>query len=239
MNEHYTDWRYRAACVGEAPELFFPIGGGGPGETQLADAKAVCRRCPVREQCLAWALASGQDFGVWGAMSEDERRALARSTARSRRTGRRPAEHVQELPASATRRGEAPCRHAGDRPRHASHAGRGPARGEHPHRRPLDIPANGRDDHRTGRVGCAGHGGCGVNAAERAGCPGGCFVVWDPATGRRHCCRCQPVPAAPDGPGGAGALPVAELIATGTALTTTHITAAAGRAGHDYGGNGS
>jgi len=51
---------------------------------QIEDAKAVCRRCDVVDQCLQWALESGQDAGVWGGMSEDERRALKRRAARAR-----------------------------------------------------------------------------------------------------------------------------------------------------------
>ena len=70
------DWRHRAICRDEDPELFFPIGNTGPALLQIEQAKAVCRRCPVVSQCLAWALESGQDAGVWGGMSEDERRIL-------------------------------------------------------------------------------------------------------------------------------------------------------------------
>jgi len=51
---------------------------------QIEEAKAVCRRCDVREQCLQWALETGQDAGVWGGLSEDERRALKRRRARAR-----------------------------------------------------------------------------------------------------------------------------------------------------------
>jgi WhiB family redox-sensing transcriptional regulator len=51
---------------------------------QIEEAKAVCRRCDVREACLQWALESGQDAGVWGGLSEDERRALKRRNARAR-----------------------------------------------------------------------------------------------------------------------------------------------------------
>ena len=76
------DWRHRAACAREDPELFFPVGTSGPAMLQIAEAKKVCRRCPVLESCLEWALASGQDAGVWGGMSEDERRALKRQRAR-------------------------------------------------------------------------------------------------------------------------------------------------------------
>jgi WhiB family redox-sensing transcriptional regulator len=72
------DWRHRAACIEEDPELFFPVGNSGPALTQIAEAKAVCRRCPVSSDCLTFALEVGLDAGVWGGMSEDERRALKR-----------------------------------------------------------------------------------------------------------------------------------------------------------------
>jgi len=79
-----TDWRHRAACRGEDPELFFPIGSTGEALLQTEEAKAVCRRCPEMEACLAWALYTNQDAGVWGGMSEDERRALKRRATRNR-----------------------------------------------------------------------------------------------------------------------------------------------------------
>ncbi|MBP2322896.1 WhiB family redox-sensing transcriptional regulator [Kibdelosporangium banguiense] len=78
------DWRHRAACRDEDPELFFPVGNSGPALLQIAEAKGVCHRCPVTSSCLSWALESGQDAGVWGGMSEDERRALKRRNARTR-----------------------------------------------------------------------------------------------------------------------------------------------------------
>ncbi|MCU1660558.1 MAG: WhiB family transcriptional regulator, redox-sensing transcriptional regulator [Pseudonocardiales bacterium] len=70
------NWRHQAACRTVEPELFFPIGTSGPALGQLAQAKSVCRACPVLNECLAWALESGQNSGVWGGMSEDERRRL-------------------------------------------------------------------------------------------------------------------------------------------------------------------
>ena len=76
------DWRHHALCRDEDPELFFPIGTSGPAAVQVEEAKVVCRRCSVTEACLEWALDSGQDSGVWGGTSEDERRLLTR-----RRTG--------------------------------------------------------------------------------------------------------------------------------------------------------
>ena len=54
---------------------------------QIEEAKAVCRRCEVVDTCLKWAIESGQDAGVWGGLSEDERRALKRRNARARRAG--------------------------------------------------------------------------------------------------------------------------------------------------------
>jgi WhiB family redox-sensing transcriptional regulator len=74
------DWRHKAECRKEDPELFFPVGTSGPALAQIVKAKAVCRRCPVSQECLAWALASGQD-GIWGGTTEDERRELRSSAA--------------------------------------------------------------------------------------------------------------------------------------------------------------
>jgi WhiB family transcriptional regulator, redox-sensing transcriptional regulator len=78
------DWRHEAACREVDPELFFPIGNTGPALLQIEEAKQVCRRCSVMDECLRWAIDSGQDAGVWGGMSEDERRALKRRTIRLR-----------------------------------------------------------------------------------------------------------------------------------------------------------
>ena len=79
------DWRSKAACLDKDPELFFPVGNTGPALLQIEEAKAVCRSCEVVDTCLKWAMESGQDSGVWGGMSEDERRAMKRRTARARR----------------------------------------------------------------------------------------------------------------------------------------------------------
>ena len=83
-SEPADDWRNGAACRQEDPELFFPNGNTGPWELVLDDAKAVCRRCPVADRCLHWALETGIEFGVWGGLSEDERRAMKRRAARAR-----------------------------------------------------------------------------------------------------------------------------------------------------------
>ncbi|MEJ2853285.1 MULTISPECIES: WhiB family transcriptional regulator [unclassified Saccharothrix] len=78
------DWRHYASCRKEDPELFFPVGTSGPALSQVAEAKSICRLCPVISDCLAWALESGQEAGVWGGLSEDERRALKSRNARTR-----------------------------------------------------------------------------------------------------------------------------------------------------------
>ena len=77
-------WRKRAACLNEDPELFFPIGNTGPAFRQIEKAKAVCRRCEIVDTCLKWAIECGQEAGVWGGLSDDERRTLKRRKARAR-----------------------------------------------------------------------------------------------------------------------------------------------------------
>jgi WhiB family transcriptional regulator, redox-sensing transcriptional regulator len=77
-----VEWVHRARCKDEDPELFFPVGTTGTSSLQTAMAKAVCALCGVRPECLEWALATGQDSGVWGGLSEEERRALKRARRR-------------------------------------------------------------------------------------------------------------------------------------------------------------
>jgi WhiB family redox-sensing transcriptional regulator len=82
---HYDDWRQRAACRDEDPELFFPLSEVGPGVRQADRAKALCARCPVAPRCLEYALGNGLDHGIFGGTTETERRALAAGQARSTR----------------------------------------------------------------------------------------------------------------------------------------------------------
>jgi WhiB family redox-sensing transcriptional regulator len=81
-------WWPRAACLTADPELFFPISSVGPSRRQVARAKAVCRRCQVRQACLRYALGAGPVLGIWGGTTEEERRLLRR---RDRMAGVRPA----------------------------------------------------------------------------------------------------------------------------------------------------
>ncbi|MFD8810786.1 WhiB family transcriptional regulator [Streptomyces sp. NPDC059627] len=82
QRDHATHWREQGACVRIDPDLFFPIGDGVLTHVQSAEAKAVCRRCPVMEQCLDWAMRAGQVEGVWGGRTESERRLMKQREAR-------------------------------------------------------------------------------------------------------------------------------------------------------------
>lgn len=78
------DWRHQAACRQEDSELFFPIGNTGPALLQIEEAKAVCGSCPVLQQCAQWALETREPHGVWGGMSEDDRRRILRRAIRNK-----------------------------------------------------------------------------------------------------------------------------------------------------------
>ncbi len=72
-------WRERAECRHSDVRVFFTIGATGSAVSQIAAAKAICRRCPVREACLQFAFETKQEYGVWGGTDEDERRRLRRA----------------------------------------------------------------------------------------------------------------------------------------------------------------
>jgi WhiB family transcriptional regulator, redox-sensing transcriptional regulator len=69
-----SPWQSRAACRGLDPELFFPA----PGESSRP-ARAVCTSCPVRAECAEWALFAAEHHGVWGGLTERDRRRIRRS----------------------------------------------------------------------------------------------------------------------------------------------------------------
>ena len=66
-----ASWRLEALCAETDPEAFFPEKGGS-----TRDAKRVCTGCSVRAECLEFALANDERFGIWGGLSERERRRL-------------------------------------------------------------------------------------------------------------------------------------------------------------------
>ncbi len=73
-------WQDEANCLGVDPDLFFPERGASTRE-----AKEVCRGCVVRNECLEYALVNGEKFGIWGGLSERERRRLRRARAQANR----------------------------------------------------------------------------------------------------------------------------------------------------------
>lgn len=70
-NAESDNWRADALCAQTNSELFFPEKGGG-----TRSAKKVCQECEVRPQCLEFAFQNNERFGVWGGLSERERRKL-------------------------------------------------------------------------------------------------------------------------------------------------------------------
>ena len=79
------DWRADAACRDADVAIFFPA-----TDEEAAPARAICATCPVRVDCLEFALATREDDGVWGGLTETERRRLRRRRQATARMGRTP-----------------------------------------------------------------------------------------------------------------------------------------------------
>ncbi len=71
------DWQELAQCRGRDPEIFYPQRG-----VPTASAKTLCRECPVKSECLEYALVNEERFGIWGGLSERERKKLHRERRR-------------------------------------------------------------------------------------------------------------------------------------------------------------
>ncbi len=80
-----VDWRDLAACSNHDPSIFFPAGETGPAAEQIAMAKRVCGGCDVRDECLSYAIETNQVAGIWGGLTEDERRPVRRRWLAERR----------------------------------------------------------------------------------------------------------------------------------------------------------
>ncbi len=74
-DEEDRAWMLEARCLDADPEAFFPEKGGSTRE-----AKRICAACPVRVECLDYALRNDERFGIWGGLSERERRRAKRVT---------------------------------------------------------------------------------------------------------------------------------------------------------------
>jgi WhiB family transcriptional regulator, redox-sensing transcriptional regulator len=100
------DWRHSAACRWTDAELHFPIGTTGSSVPQIEAAKSVCGACPVVSECREYALDNGITDGIWGGLTEGERRAVARrrSRARGREGAPRAARRDDYVDAAESRR---------------------------------------------------------------------------------------------------------------------------------------
>ncbi len=68
------DWRAHALCGSTNPDLFFAV-----GAVEHKQAKQICRECPVRSECLEYAMQAPVDHGIWGGLTERERRRFRRA----------------------------------------------------------------------------------------------------------------------------------------------------------------
>lgn len=87
-SEWEMGWQYRAACRGEDAEMFFApnyFERKEEKEVREAQAKTICARCPVRDECLEYALRNREPHGIWGGLNESERKSLIRSRERGMR----------------------------------------------------------------------------------------------------------------------------------------------------------
>jgi WhiB family redox-sensing transcriptional regulator len=82
LDAEELDWQDQALCAQTDPEAFFPEKG-----CSTREAKKVCRSCDVRAECLEYALTNGERFGIWGGLSERERRRLQRDVSLSSENG--------------------------------------------------------------------------------------------------------------------------------------------------------
>ncbi|HUC27169.1 MAG TPA: WhiB family transcriptional regulator [Streptosporangiaceae bacterium] len=93
-------WMPRSACQGEDPEIFFPVAATVAALRQISAAKTICSRCPVRQPCLHYAVATFQE-GIWGGTTTEERNGL-----------RGPAQPYGHLPTGQPGRSAPPARAA-------------------------------------------------------------------------------------------------------------------------------
>ena len=85
-----TNWRSDGACRNADPDLFFPISMTGRALEQIARAKSICARCPVRRQCLDFAQTHDPIYGIWGGTTPDDRQRARRREQRAARAAAKP-----------------------------------------------------------------------------------------------------------------------------------------------------
>jgi WhiB family transcriptional regulator, redox-sensing transcriptional regulator len=98
MIEYVGNWRAASACLNTDPDVFFPVAVGSAASKQVARALRICAGCPVRQQCLDFAMRSGEKEGIWGGTTPEERIRVRR--ARNRRPARQAWQAVPDVRAS-------------------------------------------------------------------------------------------------------------------------------------------
>jgi WhiB family transcriptional regulator, redox-sensing transcriptional regulator len=96
MTDYGTEWRAAGACLSADPDLFFPVATGAVAARDMKRAQQVCARCQVRQECLDFAMRTGEMHGIWGGTTPEERIRARRQRNRAPRT--RPT--WQEAPAA-------------------------------------------------------------------------------------------------------------------------------------------
>ncbi len=81
-----NQWQHLGRCRETDPDMFYPEGSGGGGPLHSKDAKRICKACPVMMQCRQWALDTDEEYGIWGGLSEAERKKIRRERARAGQT---------------------------------------------------------------------------------------------------------------------------------------------------------
>ena len=98
MIEYASNWRAASACLNTDPDVFFPVAVGSSASKQVARAMRICAGCTVRQQCLDFAMRSGEKDGIWGGTTPEER--IRTRRARNRRPARQAWQEVLDIRAS-------------------------------------------------------------------------------------------------------------------------------------------
>lgn len=98
MIEYATEWRAASACLNTDPDVFFPVAVGSAASKQVARAMRICASCTVRQQCLDFAMRSGEKDGIWGGTTPEERVRARR--AHNRRPARKAKQEAPRMRAS-------------------------------------------------------------------------------------------------------------------------------------------
>ena len=98
MIEYASNWRAASACLNTDPDVFFPVAVGTADSSWSHGRCVICDGCPVRQQCLDYAMRSGEKDGIWGGTTPEER--IRARRARNRRPARQAWQEAREVVAS-------------------------------------------------------------------------------------------------------------------------------------------